>query len=101
MKSEYRIGESDYFFFLANTFPGNSLDSWDFILAALFLWSACFLAALSVREVAAIIFAAVLPFLAERIAASSLLKTILLIDALTLLPLRALLALLVTGMVAV
>jgi len=47
------------------------------------------------------ILADVLLFLAERIAPSNLLMIILLTDSLILLPRRALLALLVTGMVAV
>jgi len=57
-----------------------------------------FLAARSARDMAEITFAAVLLFLAVLTAISSLLTIILLIICFCLLPLRALLAVLVTGM---
>lgn len=56
-----------------------------------------FLAALSASEIATVIFPVVLSFLAILIAASSLLIISLFTDSLTLLPLRALLAVFVTG----
>ena len=78
---------------------GINLESWDLILAALFLWITLFLAARSASEIAAVIFSAVLLFLATRVATSSFPRIILFIDSLFLEPLRALLAVVVTGMV--
>lgn len=75
-----------------------SLESWDFILAALFLWITFFLAALSAKDTALVTFSAVLLFRATLTATSSLPRIILLIDSLFLEPLRALLAVVVTGM---
>lgn len=76
---------------------GINFESWDLILAALFLWITLFLAALSANEIAAIIFSAVLLFFATLTATSSFPIISLFMDSLFLEPLRALLAVVVTG----
>lgn len=68
------------------------------ILAALFLWMAFFLAAWSAKETALMIKSFVLAFLAFLIATSSRDRIILLIFAFCFEPLKALLAVFVTGM---
>ena len=67
------------------------------ILAALLAWITLFFAARSVRETAVKIFSAVLPFFASLTADSSLLTMSLLTSSLFLELLRALLAVVVTG----
>lgn len=74
-----------------------SFDSWDFILAALFLWIIFFFAARSVKETAFVTPALSLDFLARRIAISSLLTKSRLTLFLFSDPLRALFAVFVTG----
>lgn len=76
---------------------GINFESWDLILAALFLWITLFLAALSANEIAAIIFSVALLFFATLTATSSFPIISLFMDSLFLEPLRALLAVVVTG----
>lgn len=76
---------------------GRSLLNWDLILAALFLWITLFFAARSAKETAFIILSADFPFLASLTATSRPLSVALFTKVLFLLPRRALLAVLVTG----
>jgi len=73
------------------------LDSCDLILAALFLWITFFFAARSAREIADKIFSVPLAFFAILTATSSFLRISLFTDSLFLELLRALLAVVVTG----
>lgn len=75
----------------------SSLESWDFILAALFLWMIFFFAARSASEVANLISSLFLDLFARRTAISSFFIKSLFTVVLFLEPLRALLAVFVTG----
>lgn len=86
----------DFFEVLLADF-GKSFESCDLILAALFLWITFFLAARSARDIALIIFSFTLSFFARRMAISSLAMRVLFTDSFFRLPLRARLAVLVTG----
>lgn len=78
-----------------------SRESWDLILADLFLWMALIFAVLSAREIANPTSFFVLVFFAFFIASSNLPKAILLIDCFLKDPRNALFAVFVTGMLVV
>lgn len=73
--------------------------NWDLILAALFLWITLFFTARSANETAFMIFSGDLLFLASLTATSKEPTIILFTAVLFLLPLRALFAVFVTGMI--
>lgn len=85
--------------FLASVFLSvfMSLESWDFMRAALFLWITFFLTARSAKETAFLIFSGRGDFFAVLTAISRPLTMILLTASLFFEPLRALLAVFVTG----
>lgn len=89
--------EAGFFSVFEADFVGNNLASWDLILAALFLWMTFVFADLSASEIASIILAAVLDFLAARTATSRRLTRSLFTDSFLILPRRALFAVFVTG----
>ena len=100
MRERSRPNYLEVFFFGAlgfEAFLGKSLAKVAFILAALFLWINLFLTALSAKEIADLIFSAVLLFLAVRIAFSKLTKISLLTVSFFLELLKALFAVFVTG----
>ena len=98
-EANYTLLEAAFFLAVFGEVFTVSFAIWDLILAALFLWITFLLAARSASETALRTSLVFLVFFASLIAASSLLMVSLLTTSLARLPLRALLAVFVTGII--